>query len=136
LHVILSIGLGILLFSIIFKQLPEIRLRWGDVTLAAALTSFIFTLLNYLFGVYLSLFSATTLAGTAGALMLLFFWIYLTSLFLLFGVQFSKAYAEKMGSLSKFKVKVYKHSDQQIKKVTAKVNLEWTINKNNSEGQE
>jgi membrane protein len=54
--------------------------------------------LNYFFGIYLSLFPVTTLAGTAGSLMVLFLWIYLTNLFILFGAQMSKVYSQKYGS--------------------------------------
>ena len=98
LQVILSLGLGTLLFAIIFKELPEINVQWRDVWLAAAITGFVFTVLNYLFGVYLSLFPVSTLGGTAGALIVLFLWIFLTNLFLLFGATMSKIYAETYGS--------------------------------------
>ena len=82
-------------------MLPETLVRWGDVWLASAITAFVFTILNYLFGVYLSVFQVTTLAGTAGALMVLFLWIYIMNLFILFGAQFSKVYAETHGSRAK-----------------------------------
>ncbi len=98
LQVILSLGLGTVLFAIIFKELPEINVQWRDVWLAAVVTGLIFTILNYLFGLYLSLFQITTLAGTAGALIVLFLWIFLTNLFILFGAQMSKIYAETYGS--------------------------------------
>ncbi|MGE5188175.1 MAG: YihY/virulence factor BrkB family protein, partial [Betaproteobacteria bacterium] len=127
LHLILSFGLGTLLFAIIFKQLPELNIKWSDVALAAAISSAVFTILNYLFGVYLSLFAATTLAGTAGTLMLLFLWIYLTNLFLLFGVQFSKIYAETKGSLSKLKTPKFKHPEDRVERVDVKIRLDWKI---------
>jgi membrane protein len=98
LQVLLSLGLGTLLFAIIFKLLPETKIRWGDVWLAAATTALVFTILNYLFGLYLSFFQVTTLAGTAGALMVLFLWVYVLNLFILFGAQFSKVHAEANGS--------------------------------------
>ena len=101
LHVVLSMILGTLLFAVIFKQLPEKEIEWRDVALVAATTSVVFTVLNYLFGIYLIAFPTATLAGTAGTLMLLFLWIYLMNLFLLFGAQFSRVFAETKGSLSK-----------------------------------
>jgi membrane protein len=100
-EVLLSLGLGALLFAIIFKSLPETQVEWGDVWLGAAITALVFTILNYLFGVYLSVFQVTTLAGTAGALMVLFLWIYILNLFILFGAQFSKTYHESRSSHSK-----------------------------------
>jgi membrane protein len=98
LEVVLSFGLGTMLFAIIFKELPETKVEWRDVWPAALLTAAIFTALNYFFGLYLSLVQVTTLAGTAGSLIVLFLWIYLVNLFILFGAQFSKVYAQAFGS--------------------------------------
>lgn len=98
LEIILSFGLGTLLFAIIFKELPETKVEWGDVKIAALLTGVIFTVLNYFFGLYISSVQITTLAGTAGSLIILFLWIYLINLFVLFGAQFSKVYAQTFGS--------------------------------------
>jgi membrane protein len=98
LQIVLSFGLGTLLFAIIFRMLPETRVEWRDVWAAALLTAGIFTALNYLFGLYLSTVTVTTLAGTAGSLIVLLLWIYFVNLFVLFGVQFSKVYAQAFGS--------------------------------------
>ena len=98
LQILLSFGLGTLLFAIVFKELPETKVEWRDVWLAALLTAAVFTVLNYFFGLYLSLVQVTTLAGTAGSLIVLFLWIYLVNLFVLFGAQFSKVYAQAFGS--------------------------------------
>ena len=98
LEVVLSLVLGTLLFAIVFKLLPETTVEWRDVWLAALMIGSVFTLLNYLFGIYLSLVQVSTLAGTAGTLMVLFLWIYLTNLFILFGAHFSKLYAQTYGS--------------------------------------
>jgi membrane protein len=98
LEIILSLVLGTLLFALVFKLLPETTVEWRDVWLAAIITGVIFTVLNYLFDVYLSLVQVTTLAGTAGTLMVLFLWVYLTNLFILYGAQFSKVYAQTHGS--------------------------------------
>jgi membrane protein len=98
LQVLLSFGLGVLLFAIIFRELPETKVEWRDVWVAALLTAGIFTALNYLFGLYLSTVTVTTLAGTAGSLIVLLLWIYFVNLFVLFGAQFSKVYAQAFGS--------------------------------------
>ena len=87
-----------MLFAIIFRELPETKVEWRDVWIAAMLTAGIFTALNYLFGLYLSTVTVTTLAGTAGSLIVLLLWIYFVNLFVLFGAQFSKVYAQAFGS--------------------------------------
>jgi membrane protein len=98
LELLFSFGLTTLLFMVVFKELPETKVKWGDVKIAAIFTALVFTALNYIFGLYLTLVQVTTLAGTAGALIILFLWIYLVNLFILLGVQFSKVYAQAFGS--------------------------------------
>jgi membrane protein len=126
LEVLLSLGLGTLLFAIIFRELPETNVQWQDVWLAAALTGLIFTILNYLFGLYLSLFQVSTLAGTAGSLIVLFLWIFLTNLFILFGAQMSKIYAETYGSHPNKKGKL--PPKPEIDRVEMKAELNIKIN--------
>ena len=117
-----SLLLGTLLFAIIYKELPETDVKWTDVTWAAFITSIMFTFLNYLFGLYLS-FSHSTLAGTAGTLIFLLFWIYLMNLFVLFGGEFSKIYADTIGSQKNKPKKV----DKPIKRVDVKADFEWKV---------
>lgn len=132
LQIILSLGLGALLFAIIFKLLPETGVEWRDVLLAAVITGFVFTVLNYLFGVYLSLFQVTTLAGTAGTLMVLFLWIYLTNLFILFGAQLSKVYSETHGShLDKNKTRGKNRAKEEIEKLEMTAELQIKVSKDN-----
>lgn len=99
-QIVLSFALTALLFAIIYKQIPDIKIEWRDVALAAVITSVVSTASNYLFSLYIRIFSATSLAGTAGAVMVLMLWIFLTDEFILFGAQFSKTYTETLGSAS------------------------------------
>ncbi len=124
LQVALSFGMGVLLFAIVFKLLPEIRVMWRDVAFAAIVTSFIFTFLNYIFGVYVALFPPTTLAGTAGSLMLLFIWIYLANLFVLFGAQISRVYASAFGSHPVRTLNQEIERKEHVERVDVKVKLD------------
>ena len=98
LQIVLSFALTAILFAIIYKMLPETKIAWQDVMLAAIITSAVSTALDYLFGVYIRTFPATSIAGTAGAIIVLMLWIFVTFEFILFGAQFSKSYAEMVGS--------------------------------------
>lgn len=133
LQIILSFVLGFILFAVIFKIVPEVYLKWSDVTLAAVITSIIFTFLNSLFGVYVSLFSPTTLAGTAGSLMVLLLWIYLANLFLLFGVQVSRVYASAFGSHPVRTLQQEIDRKEQVDRIDVKAKLEWKLSPKNSE---
>ena len=123
LHIIVSLALGTLLFAIIFKELPEAKVEWSDVWWAAGLTSIIFTFLNYLFGVYITFAGTATLAGTAGTLMFLLFWIYLANLFILFGGEFSKVYTETLGS----RKGQAKPAEKLVDRIEVKTKVEWKV---------
>lgn len=96
-----SFMLATFLFAIVYMKVPDIPISWKDVRLAAVITGLLFTIGNYLFSIYVQTFSATSVYGAAGSLMALLLWIYLAAQFLLFGAEFSKIYAETIGSRSK-----------------------------------
>jgi membrane protein len=97
-QVLLSFGLSVLLFAIIFTQVPDVNVAWSDVWLASLITGAICTAVDYLFGIYIRTFPVTTILGAAGDLMALLLWIFVIAEFILFGAQFSNAYAETLGS--------------------------------------
>jgi membrane protein len=97
-QVLLSFGLSFVLFSFIFTQIPDTYVAWSDVWLASLITSAICTAVDYLFGIYIRTFPITTILGAAGDLMALLLWIFVINEFILFGAQFSNAYAETLGS--------------------------------------
>jgi membrane protein len=97
-QIILSFGVTTLLLAIIYKALPEAMVHWRDVTLAAVATGATFTLTNYIFGAYIQIFTVTTVAGTAGSLLIILLWIFVLNQIVLFGAEISKVYATTVGS--------------------------------------
>lgn len=87
-----------LLFAIIYKFLPEARVHWQDVVLAAAVAGLAFTVTNYIIGTYIDTFTVTTVIGTAGSLFIILLWIYILNQIVLFGAEVSRAYAVTLGS--------------------------------------
>jgi membrane protein len=136
LQIILSLGLGTLLFAMIFKLLPETEIQWRDVWLAAFITGVVFTVLNYFFGIYLSLFPVTTLAGTAGSLIVLFLWIYLTNLFILFGAQMSKVYSQRYGSYKNKPLTPKKPQVEEIDRVEMNTELKVKVTSEKRKSEE
>jgi membrane protein len=90
-----------LLFAVIYKQLPQLKVKWKDVLLSAPLTGLVFTIINYLIGLYVQTFIVTTLIGGAGALIVILLWIFILNQIILFGAELSKVYATTHGSHSK-----------------------------------
>jgi membrane protein len=96
----LSFVLSTLLFAVIYKQIPDLAIQWGDVGLAAVITGILFTVTNYLIGIVLEVFTITSVTGAAGSLLILLPWFFLINQFILYGATFSRVYAEKAGSYS------------------------------------
>ena len=95
---IISFLVIMLLFAMIFKFLPEIKIAWKDVWLGAAVTSALFTLGKFLIGLYLGRSQVGTVFGGAGSLAILLIWIYYSAQILFFGAEFTQVYANKYGS--------------------------------------
>jgi membrane protein len=87
-----------LLFGMIFKFLPEIKIAWKDVWLGAAVTSILFTLGKFLIGLYLGRSEVGNTFGAAGSLAIMLIWIYYSAQILFFGAEFTQVYANRYGS--------------------------------------
>jgi membrane protein len=98
LNSVVAFAIAFLLFAMIFKILPAVDLDWHDVWTGALVTSLLFTLGKILIGLYLGSSGITSSYGAAGSIITILLWIYYSSLILLFGAEFTKAYAESRGS--------------------------------------
>jgi membrane protein len=87
-----------ILFAIIFKFLPDVKIRWKDVRAGAFFTAILFMIGRYLIGLYVE-FSATSFStyGAAGSLIVILVWIYYTAAILYIGAEFTEVYAEARG---------------------------------------
>jgi membrane protein len=97
-NTILGFGIISLLFALIFKVLPDIRIAWRDVWIGAMFTALLFSIGRLLIGLYLGRSSVTSSYGAAGSLVVILLWVYYSSQILLFGAEFTKSYSVRMGS--------------------------------------
>ena len=97
-HIIVSFAVTTLMFAMIFKQLPDIKITWGDVWIGAAATSVLFTIGKALIGLYLGKTSVASAYGAAGSLVILLLWVYYSAQILFFGAEFTQVYANRHGS--------------------------------------
>jgi membrane protein len=100
LNSVVAFGIAALLFAMIFKILPDVDLTWRDVASGAVLTAILFTVGKFLIGWYLGSSAVASAYGAAASLITILLWIYYSSLILLFGAEFTKAFAERRGSRS------------------------------------
>ncbi len=95
--VVVFLGLSTLLFAMIYKVLPDVKLRWGDVWSGALLAAVMFSIGRFLIGLYLGHSSVASSFGAAGSLVVLLIWIYYSGQMLLLGAEFTRARVRVFG---------------------------------------
>jgi membrane protein len=97
-QLLISFVVVTVLFAMIFRFLPDVRIEWRDVWLGAAFTAFLFVLGKFALGLYLGKSAIGSSYGAAGSLVVLLVWIYWSANILFFGAEFTQVYArEKVG---------------------------------------
>jgi membrane protein len=89
----LSLALITLLFALIYRILPDVRVAWRDVWLGAFVTAGLFVIGKSLFGLYLGHSSLGSSYGAAGSLVIVILWVYYSCLILLFGAEMTQVQA-------------------------------------------
>ena len=97
LNLAISVGMISLLFALIYKYLPDAKIRWQDVWVGAIITALLFTLGKFLIGLYLGRGSLGSTYGAAGSLIIFLAWVFYSAQILLFGAEFTQVYARKYG---------------------------------------
>ena len=90
---LLSLTLITLLFALIYRVLPDVRVAWRDVWLGAFVTAGLFVIGKLLFGLYLGHSSLGSSYGAAGSLVIVILWVYYSCLILLFGAEMTQVQA-------------------------------------------
>ncbi len=97
-NLLLTVGASMLIFAVIFKVLPDAKIKWKDVGTGALVTALLFLGGKFLISLYISGTNIGSTYGTAGSLVIILAWIYYSSLILYIGAEFTKAYTVKYGS--------------------------------------
>lgn len=97
LNIIVSFLIAGALFAMIYKYLPDARIKWKDVWIGAAVSAALFTAGKYIIGVYLGQTATASAFGAAGSLAVLLIWVYYSSLISFLGAEFTQVYARRHG---------------------------------------
>lgn len=97
-NIAVSFAVISLLFGVIFKVLPDVKIGWKDVRMGAFFTACLFMLGRYVIGLYIETTSTGSAYGAAGSLIVILVWVYYTAAILYFGAEFTRAYAEQIGT--------------------------------------
>ena len=105
--VLLRIGNGVFslvvdafLFAFVFKSLPNVSLKWGDVFIGAIATSSLFTAGKFLLAIYFGRTDFARIYGAAGSLVALLIWVYYSAQVFFLGAEFIRVYTLRFGSLA------------------------------------
>lgn len=86
------------LFAIIFKVLPDARIKWKDVRVGAVATAILFMIGKFAIGYYLGASKVTSTYGAAGSIVIILLWVYYSAAILYFGAVFTRNYVQYFGS--------------------------------------
>ena len=92
-----SVVVATVLFTLLYRFLPDVQLRWRDVTTGAFVTAILLTFGQQLIGFYLGQSSVASSYGAAGSIMILLLWVYHSCQILLLGAEFTRVYADRHG---------------------------------------
>ena len=86
-----------LLFSAVFKLLPDAKIHWRVTLFGGMITSVLFLIGKYALGYYITSSNPATIYGGASSIILLLIWVYYTCVILFFGAEMAVQYAIKYG---------------------------------------
>lgn len=98
LNILISFTVITILFGVIFKVLPDVKIKWKDVRIGAFFTACLFMLGRFLIGFYLETAGTASAYGAAGSLIIILLWVYYTAAILYFGAEFTRVYANFSGT--------------------------------------
>lgn len=97
LNLVISLMVLGLLFAAIFKVLPDAKIAWKDVLLGGLVTAVLFTIGKFAIGLYLGRSNPGSAFGAASALAVILVWTYYAGMIILFGAEFTQAWARRRG---------------------------------------
>jgi len=94
LNIALSFSVLSLLFALMFKILPDARIKWKHVWIGSFVTAFLFEIGKFALGLYFGKTNPGTGYGAAGSIILIMLWVTYSSMIVLYGAEFTHAYAK------------------------------------------
>ncbi|SEA27643.1 membrane protein [Flavobacterium gillisiae] len=94
LNFIFSFAVISVLFALMFKILPDAKIKWKHVWLGSIVTGILFTVGKTILAFYFSTANPASVYGVAGSVILILLWVSYSSMILFFGAEFTAAYAK------------------------------------------
>lgn len=97
LDLLLSFGVVMILFALMYKVLPDAKIKWRDVWIGSMATSFLFILGKFGLGIYFAKANPGSTYGAAGSVILLMLWVSYSCMIFFLGAEFTKQFATHHG---------------------------------------
>ncbi len=98
LNLLIGFAVTTVIFALIYKVMPRVRVAWRDVLVGALVTSMLFSIGRVLIGLYIGKAGLASPFGAAGSLVVVLLWVYYSAQVFLLGAEFTWVYARTLGS--------------------------------------
>jgi membrane protein len=89
----LSLTITTVLFALVYKYIPQVKMEWGDVWVGAVVAAALFKIGKLTIGYYLGRSAFVSIYGAAGSLLVLLLWAYYSAQIFLFGAECTKTFS-------------------------------------------
>jgi len=97
LNLVITFVVITVLFGIIFKFLPDAKIKWKHVRTGAIFTAILFMIGRYFIGLYIQQTATESTYGAAGSIVVILVWVYYSAVILYIGAEFTQVYTEAFG---------------------------------------
>lgn len=115
-QIVLSQLILVVIFALMYKILPDAKVRWKDTWVGALVTALLFIVGKFLIGLYMGTNDLSSTYGAAGSLVILLVWIYYSLVIFLFGAQVTYYIAKNIGGGVKPKSEAVRVEEKEIEK--------------------
>lgn len=98
LNFIFSLGGTTVLFALIYKVLPDLKIAWSNLWIGATVTALLFNFGKFLIGLYLGNSTIGSSYGAASSLVIVLIWVFFSAQILLLGAEFTQVYTQRYQS--------------------------------------
>jgi len=86
--------LATILFALIYRVLPDVKIPWRDVWVGAVVTALLLLIGKWAIGFYIGRSDLASAYGTAASMIVLLFWVYYASQLVLLGAVFTRVQSQ------------------------------------------
>lgn len=94
---VISFGVITVLFTLMFKILPDVKIKWKNVWIGAMITALLFIVGKFALGLYFGKAEPGSTYGAAGSIILIMLWVNYSSMIVFFGAEYTKQFSLEHG---------------------------------------